>query len=178
MQIPEGVKAYVATETPVMNGKTGYITMTELEDVIPANTGAVLRGDADTYQFLPSISYGTPVEGNMLVGFEAADNKSDSQSAVTLPESSTVYVLAVENEKAGFYRKDAAFKVYNNKSYLQIPNTVQARALYFLFDDDATGIFETESVEQKTENFYDLSGRRVEKAQKGIYIVNGKKVVR
>ena len=172
MQIPEGVKAYVATETPVMNGETGYITMTELEDIIPANTGAVLRGDADTYNFIPSISYGTPVEDNMLVGYEAADNKADSQSAVTLPESSTVYVLAVENDKAGFYKKEAGFNVRNNKAYLHIPGVQSARCLVFDFGGE-TGILETENGEVKTENSYDLSGRRVVKAQKGVYIVNG-----
>lgn len=44
-------------------------------------------------------------------------------------------------------------------------------------EDNATGITETENGKVKTENF-DLSGRRVERMQKGIYIVNGKKVVR
>lgn len=44
-------------------------------------------------------------------------------------------------------------------------------------EDNATGITETENTKVKTENF-DLSGRRVERMQKGIYIVNGKKVVR
>lgn len=44
-------------------------------------------------------------------------------------------------------------------------------------EDTETGITETENGKVKTENF-DLSGRRVERMQKGIYIVNGKKVVR
>ena len=39
---------------------------------------------------------------------------------------------------------------------------------------EETGIFETENGKVKTENCYDLTGRRVQKAQKGIYIVNGK----
>ena len=44
--------------------------------------------------------------------------------------------------------------------------------------DDATGIVEIESGKVKTENCYDLSGRCVQNAQKGIFIVNGKKVVK
>ena len=44
-------------------------------------------------------------------------------------------------------------------------------------EDTETSITETENGKVKTENF-DLSGRRVERMQKGIYIVNGKKVVR
>jgi hypothetical protein len=69
--------------------------------------------------------------------------------------------------------------VYNNKAYLNLPSSfATARAIYFSFDDDATGIRETENGEVKTENCYDLSGRRVVKAQKGVYIVNGVKVVK
>ena len=177
MQIPEDVKAYVATtDNLVMNGENGYIKPTELEGIIPANTGAILMGAAETYNFIPSISYGTPVEDNMLVGYEAADNKAESNSAVTLPEGSTVYVLAVENKVAGFYKKVAGFNVYNNKAYLQVPGVPGARAIYFDFGGE-TGILETENGDVKTENCYDLSGRRVQKAQKGIYIVNGRKVV-
>ena len=44
--------------------------------------------------------------------------------------------------------------------------------------NDATGIVETENGNVKTENCYDLSGRRVQNVQKGIFIVNGKKVVK
>ena len=178
MQIPEGVKAYVVEADDLeMNGENGYIAPTELEGIIPANTGAILMGDAETYKFIPSISYGTHVEGNMLVGYEAADNKAETQSAVTLPEGSTVYVLAVENEVAGFYKKEAGFNVYNNKAYLNVPGSAGARAIYFDFGGE-TGILETENGDVKTENCYDLSGRRVEKAQKGVYIVNGKKVLK
>ena len=177
MQIPEGVQAYVVeADDLVMNGESGYIAPTVLEGIIPANTGAILMGDANmTYNFIPSISYGTPVEDNMLVGYEGADNKAGSQSAVTLPEGSTVYVLAEKDGKAGFYKKVEDFYVRNNKAYLQVPDvpgSAGARAIYFDFGGE-TGILETENGEVKTENCYDLSGRRVQKAQKGIYIVNG-----
>lgn len=175
MQIPEGIKAYVATNAPMMNDGVGVITMEELEGVIPAKTGAVLRGDADTYNFIPSISYGTAVENNMLVGFEAADNDADSKKAVTVAEDYTTYVLTVMEGKAGFYRKNAGFNVYNNKAYLNVPGAAGARALYFEFDNGATGIVETENESEKAE-IYDLTGRRVQKVQKGLYIVNGKKV--
>ena len=38
------------------------------------------------------------------------------------------------------------------------------------------GIDQNETVEPKAAAIYDLSGRRVQKAQKGIYIQNGKKI--
>lgn len=183
MQIPEGVKAYVATETPETDGENGRIHMTRLEGIIPANTGAVLRAEsADTYTFVPSISYGTPVDGNMLVGYEAADNDAESYNEFDVVPTGS-YVLTVKNEKAAFYRWETSdanrkFRVYNNKAYLQVPAAGNARAIYFSFDgEDATGIIETESDNVKAQ-IYDLSGRRVQNVQKGIYIVNGNKVLK
>ena len=44
-------------------------------------------------------------------------------------------------------------------------------------DDDATSIEETEIRNHDSEIIYDLQGRRVEKAAKGIYIIGGKKVI-
>ena len=74
------------------------------------------------------------------------------------------------------------FKNNAGKAYLpasEVPSN--ARFLVFNFGDDVeTGITETENGKVKTENseVYDLSGRRIQGAQKGIFIVNGKKVVR
>ena len=45
-----------------------------------------------------------------------------------------------------FYKKDSAFRVYNNKAYLNLPASVaSARVIYFSLDDDATGIWESEN---------------------------------
>ncbi|MBQ2436141.1 MAG: exo-alpha-sialidase, partial [Bacteroidaceae bacterium] len=177
--IPEGVKAYVATGEPVMENGTGVITMTELEGIIPAKTGAVLRGAADTYEFIPSISYGTAVEGNMLVGFEAANNKAESKKAVTVAEDYTTYVLTVQNEKAGFYRKvkGSTFNVGNNKAYLSTP-AQGANSISIRFEGDGTTDIEASTLNpQRSTEVYDLQGRRVLNPAKGVYIVNGKKVV-
>ena len=183
--IPEGVKAYVATEKPSMNGTdakgnaTGVITMTELEGIIPANTGAVLRGAADTYEFIPSISYGTPVENNMLVGYEAATSGSNAEKgAVALPTDGSInYVLAVEDEVAAFYKKDKAFYVSNNKAYLNVPATT-AQSISLRFGDEGTTDIETSTLNpQPSTEVYDLMGRRVLTPAKGVYIVNGKKVI-
>ena len=51
----------------------------------------------------------------------------------------------------------------------------KVKAVKVVFDGEATGIKEITSDNTKAEIF-DLSGRRVAKAQKGVYIINGKKV--
>ncbi|MBR5576459.1 MAG: exo-alpha-sialidase [Bacteroidaceae bacterium] len=166
VNVPEGVKAYAATEEPDMT--EGVLTMTEVEGIIPAHTGVVLRAAKGDYSFTQASTNGTVVNGNMLVGYAGPAEYKE----VSLPENASVYVLAVEDNVAGFYKKDQNFNVYNNKAYLQVPGVSGARAIYFDFGGE-TGILETENGEVKTENCYDLSGRRVQKAQKGIYIVNG-----
>ena len=177
MTIPAGVTAYVATTTPVMNDTEGTITMTAIADgIIPAETGVVICGEAGQYLFTKANTEGTTVTGNLLLGYAGTEEYAN----VDLPDDGSVnYVLTVKNDVAGFYRKDAGFKVYKNKAYLNVPASLgAARAIYFNFDDETTGILETEDGELKTENCYDLSGRRVEKLQKGIYILNGKKVLK
>ena len=173
MTIPSGVRAYVATTLPVMDGDEGTIAMTVINGIIPANTGALLCAEEGEYVFTKAESEGTPVTGNMLCGYAGANEYAE----VEKPEGSTNYVLTVIDGKVGFYKKEAGFKVYNNKAYLQVPGAAGARAIYFDFGGE-TGIWESENGEVKTENIYDLSGRRVEKAQKGVYIVNGKIVVK
>ena len=182
MQIPDGIKAYVATESPVVTNGVGVITMEELEGIIPAKTGAVLRGAANNYEFIPSISYGTPVANNMMVGYEAADNKAESKGAVTLDDDYSTYILNVDKngENPGFYVKNSAFNVANNKAYLKISKSLvqNARAIYFDFDDNTT---EIESVfdADNTGVIYDLQGRQLKQVtSNGIYIVNGKKVLK
>ena len=117
----------------------------------------------------------------MLVGYEAADNNSESYNEFDAEANS--FVLTVKEGKVAFYLWESSdrnprFRVYNNKAYLQLSATGEARAIYFSFDDEATGISEIENVSLDAENVYDLSGRRVEKLQKGFYIVNGKKILK
>lgn len=57
--------------------------------------------------------------------------------------------------------------------------TSEAKAVKLVFDDgESTGIDEVNRVESKEDVIYDLQGRRVKNPSKGIYIINGRKVVR
>ena len=55
----------------------------------------------------------------------------------------------------------------------------EAKAVKLVFDDgESTGIDEVNRVESKEDVIYDLQVRRVKNPSKGIYIINGRKVVR
>ena len=178
MQIPEGVKAYVAKKEPTLEEGVGVLQMEELDGFIPARTGAVIIGEADNYKFIPSISYGTAVDGNMFYGYEADNTDASLKSPVTVTGNSSYYILSVKNDKAGFYKKSTNFNVANNKAYLKIPGAIATIRLRFINNDGTTGIMEVPTELLDTVGgIYDLSGRRVEKATKGVYIVNGQKVI-
>lgn len=91
-------------------------------------------------------------------------------------KESTSYVMQNQGYGALFYSVgETPFVLSAGKCYAELPDGSEARFIHF---DDATSIFETENGERKMENCHDLSGRRVEKLQKGVYIVNGNKVVK
>ena len=174
MTVPENVTAYVATTVPEIEDGVGTISMTAIDDdVVPANTGALIHGEKGKYMFVESSTIKNPVEDNMLLGYAGANEYNE----VALPEDGTTnYILGVKDGKVGFYRKETGFKVYNHKAYLNLPASFAAgaRAIYFDFGGE-TGVDEvkTENGNVKTD-MYDLAGRRVKQLQKGVYIVNGK----
>lgn len=162
--IPDGVKAYT-----VSAAAAGKATLSPLTGgTIPANTGVILSGDAKTYPFAITTSTVSKVEGNMLDGVTMATDLD--------PETS--YILANGTNGLGFYKVDSNDKTLAaNKAYLVVSNA--ADASYSLkLDGAVTGI---QSVENAAENApaYDLQGRRLPQVPtKGLYIQNGKKIMK
>ena len=163
LTLPQGLTAYTVSAQSETSA-----TLEEVEGVIPANTGVVLAGEANTYE-LTVAEAAEAVEGNLLQGSVPA-------SYVTAP----AYVLGYVNEEVGFYTaKMTEGKWLNNGFKAYLPKSVNG-ARFITFD------FGTETAidELKGENgnvktvIYDLAGRRVQGAQKGIFIVNGKKVIK
>ena len=100
----------------------------------------------------------------------------------TNPSPGNVYVLG-NKESAGvaFYKLKSTGTIRANKAYLQVGSSAAARE-FFTFDFDATAtgvdsINAQDSEENADIKIYDLQGRRVANPVKGIYIVNGKKVL-
>lgn len=157
------------------------IHMEKIEGIVPANTGVIVKAPQGEYVFTYSETKGTAT--SMLTGTTVDKN-------VTADASQEYYILSHEEGEVAFFKTrtspvevgDEFYDLfYNNafKAYLPIAQGSAARMLVFRFGN-VTGITETENGNVETENspVFDLSGRRVQKAQKGIFIVDGKKVVR
>ncbi len=164
--IPEGIEVYIVTAI-----NESSIHMDRVTGAIPANTPVVVKASEGTHG-LPIAESATAVSGNLLL---ASDG--------TVTGDGSIYALGVGKEgdakdKVGFYRVKSGAKVPDRKAYLVIPASVSVRD-FIGFDDETDGIRQIENGQLTIENaeIYNLSGQRVNKAQKGIYIVNGKKVV-
>ena len=159
-----GLTAYIIT------GATGStLNLTQVNNV-PANKGVLLEGAAGDYDIPVVASSSTDVSTNKLVGV----------TSETAGVDAGIYVLMNINSKVGFYQTLNAFTVGANTAYLPSnfagSGSGDARAFY-LFDDDATGINAVSTTKAETGNYYNLAGQRVAQPTKGLYIVNGKKVV-
>ena len=165
--LPSDVTAYKAS----VSGTT--VTFTALNQTVPANTGVLLKG-TDTVN-IPVVATGTAVEGN--------DFLVNDGGATFAGDASYYYFGLVKNSNPLTFRKfvpsDTAIPA--DKAYLKVlKSSVDglARGLEFVFDDEVTGVNEVRSQKEDVRSeWFDLQGRKVAQPQKGLYIVNGKKVV-
>lgn len=169
--------AYIVT-----GGANGVLAKTSVKGgTVPANTGLLLKGSEGTVTIPVAASSSTDVSGNKLVGVTtetAMDLDSDDDGTADI----NIYVLMNDATNGlGFYQTTAtSFTLGANTAYLPANFTGSgARSFFSLFNAETTGIEDAvKSKEIKDKIFYNLSGQRVKKATKGLYIVNGKKYVK
>ena len=166
-------KAYAAN----LNADGTALTLTKL-DAVPANTAVILE-----------LQEGATVENgcSYLQIQESTLSSVETQLQGTLSDSyvdGDAYILAKpEGYATGFYKAAKNYengtKFLNNgfKAYLPAP---VSGARFYVFDfGTETAIENIEGAESANDAvIYDLAGRRVQNAQKGLYIVNGKKVIK
>ena len=157
LEIPtSGIEVYTGT----VSGD--YLVLDELTGVIPANTAVVLKNEG-TYNFNVAATEGTPVESNALKG---GVGLATPGNILTLQQPADADVI-------GFYSYTgtglAGFKAY-------LENVAGIKGLTFSFGT-TDGIVTVESATKEDAAIYNLAGQRVEKAVKGVYIINGKKVL-
>ena len=179
--MPEGVTGYTITEK---NGESLTLNADyPANEVVPAKTALLLKATekpATNQEFTYTIVNSTAAApaGNLLHGsVEATETQVEGATAY--------YKLAQDKEEGiGFYwanENGTAFTNGANKAYLAIKgNMSQMRG--FSFESMTTGINNVVANTNNSKNavIYDLNGRRVNSlnaAAKGVYIVNGKKVI-
>ena len=138
------------------------ITFSKITGSVPAGTGVLLMGTAGQAVEPIVAASGTAPATNLLTGVTTATTVTADQ-----------YYGLSGNQ----FKKVGAGTVSAGKALLpanEVP--ASARELTFVFDE-ATGIKQVETSKSIIEGIYNLAGQKVQNPTKGLYIMNGKKVI-
>lgn len=178
--IPEGIDAKWGVITDVNNGALTIDYRYAAGAEIPAGNAVLVKaGKAMQIPLIVSKHTSNVIAENMLKGLATTGD------FIADPDYK-YYKLAYNNyntkEGLGFYfgaENGGAFTVPAGMAYLAVPRSMAVKC--FLLDGSATGIegIEAGQTAEAVKTVYTLDGRKVEaqKLPKGIYIVNGKKVI-
>ena len=176
-QAPTGVEVWYATS---VDG--GVIHLKKSTDNIIYNTcGVILRGPGDT------VTLTKHSDGESAVKYSALTGTDDS--AITQDNNYNYYVLSYDaSHGVGFYKLAEGITIPAHRAYYQVDKSSSAHeVLLFDFGDDQTGVEAISMEEPRSAGttpssaeghaFYNLQGCKVAQPAKGVYIVNGRKMV-
>ena len=150
--------AYVVTAASLSGLTLAAVTQ------VPAGTPVLLKGAGN--KDITVIASASAPATNLL---EVSDGSA-------LASGSYPYVLAKNGEGACFKQWTGAMSVLNGRVMLVLDEAVAARGIFELDDNEITGVNEVKT--QKADGqYFNLAGQRVAQPTKGLYIVNGKKVM-
>ena len=175
----EAVAISDVQEVPVTITEAGFATLYygALNLAIPEGVAAnVLEGKPGAYNFT--------VDYNIIPALEAENQlKGTDEDATISEEGYKYYILStIDNDPAtvGFYyhvKDGSSVDNQAHKAYLALPEEVAAGVAGFAFSE-ADGIQTVEAARAANGEAYTLSGVRVSgKLAKGVYVIDGKKVV-
>lgn len=156
--LPEGLKAY--TVSGISATESSSTAQLAEATAIKAGEPYLLNGAAGTYTLTVTEDAAAPATNLLKVSDETTTNG--------------VYVLANHDAKVGFY-KWAGGLLGAGRVYL--PGSANAKEFIGFSFDETTGINSLQTEKKANGQFFNLAGQRVAQPQKGLYIVNGKKVI-
>ncbi len=163
--VPEGVTIFYATK---VNEETIHFEEYHGE-VLKQGEGVIVACEEDLLDAMNRFKYTTDdaeaIEGNLLEG----------TLIPTYFAQGEVYFLANKGGNVGFYLNNAG-TMPAGKAVLRTSTMNPVQGLAMTFGDDETAISNINASASKT--IYNTAGQRIASMQKGINIVNGKKVLR
>lgn len=153
-----GLTAYTLT----VDETNKTVTAKAFTGVVPAGKAVLVKGTASTtYTLTPATTEGD------------ATFATDLQTGATTANG-TQYGFTSKSGTPAFAQVKSGQDIPAKKGYIVL-NGASAAKYSICFDDEATGIHTIEAASATNGAMYNLAGQRVDKAYKGIVIVNGKK---
>ena len=146
-----------------------YVSLTPITNA-PAETPIILKGTPGPHN-LTVVESADDIEKNELKYSRGGNFGGESTEY-------DIYALAKKNDVVGFYKVANNVTVPEGKCFIRVkkPTTNEAPEYLGFAFGDATAI---DAVQKQVENgqFFNLNGQRVAQPTKGLYIVNGRKVI-
>ena len=166
-RIPSAVEAYTVTTV-----NDGWVSLTQVKGILPSNQGVIVKAPAGDYKLYYEATATVDVEGNLLAG-SLFDKNVDEEA----------YVLANDEYGVGLYKAemtDGTWLNNANKAYLPASAVANKAIAFYGFEwNGTTGVEGVVAEGAQDGAIYDITGRRVKAiTAPGIYIVNGRKVVK
>ena len=154
---------------------TSVVSLKQVIGSVAANTAMVLKGDAaNASATIAVVGTGETKTNNLLRGVTVDTSINDFRKYVLVEKNAEDGTKVVKFADTG----NRAATVPANKAYLQAPEGAEARQLTIVFENDLTNAIEIISVESEGNSaVFNLSGQQVKNPGKGLYIINGKKVI-
>ncbi len=158
-----GLTAYVVAADEDIDITNSKVKLTQVTEAA-ANTPVILLGAASTEYTITAKADAAAVKGNLLKG---------SATTATTLTAGEAYLL-----KDGKFGLCTEGELPAGKAYLPVPAGSASNELIIVIDGEVTGIDKVVTRDAlENAKIYNLQGQEVKKAGKGIYIINGKKVV-
>ena len=139
-----------------------YVELIPVTEV-PANNAVLIEGAGKhTFDVIASAA-------------EIADNDLQISDGNKVGDGSTIFALGKKDDEVGFMKVKNGTKIPAGKAYIVIAG---GSAREFIgFNEEATGIEAVQQDAKADNQYFNLAGQRVAQPTKGLYIVNGKKVI-
>ena len=174
LALPDGLTAFNAKS----NGTSVALTAVEM---IRPTCGYVIKGTANTnYSLFTTTDNGDKNQkGGEMVRVNA--DIANFPSSITDGDTYYQYFLGADGTTAKFYAPNGTSTLAKGKAYLKTKTQLTAGAHGFeliIEEGNVTGVNEVRGkMSEVRSDYFDLSGRRVAQPTRGLYIVNGKKVI-
>ena len=175
---PEGVSVYSARAT-----SSTTVTLTSVT-AVRAGEGYVVKGTPGTYKFYATATDpGASQKGgemvrvkDAIVNFPASVDETEDEVTTTYYQ----YILAADGGTAKFFAPDGTSTLAAGKAYLKTTTSLSsggARGFDIVIEGETTAINSVATKPINDGKYYNLQGIEVAQPTKGLYIVNGKKVI-